>query len=86
MLSTKGFIKFFQKEYGLPASHRSRYGYLCTEGMELRTGLGDADPDTGEAFQLVKPVQPTHYKCPQSGVVLPVENPGVWVYPQGGKK
>jgi hypothetical protein len=54
--------------------------------MELRTGQEDTDPDTGEVFQMVKPVQPTHYKCPQSGVVLPVENPGVWVYPQGGEK
>ena len=25
---------------------------------------------------------PSHYKCPQTGVVLPVENPSVWVYPE----
>ncbi len=22
----------------------------------------------------------THFKCPQTGVALPVENPNVWVY------
>ena len=26
------------------------------------------------------PALPSHYKCPQTGAVLPVENPFVWVY------
>jgi hypothetical protein len=26
------------------------------------------------------PVLPTHYKCPQTGVALAVENSAVWVY------
>ena len=26
---------------------------------------------------------PSHYKCPQTGVCLHVENPSVWVYPDG---
>jgi len=43
--------------------------------------LGDViDPDTGEATEAVVAVLPSHYKCPQTGAVLPVENPAVWVY------
>ena len=33
--------------------------------------------------QSARPVHPSHYKCPQSGVCLEVENPAVWVYPDG---
>ena len=29
-------------------------------------------------------VLPSHYKCPQTGAALPVENPTVWVYPAEG--
>ena len=35
---------------------------------------------SGEVLIENRPVLPTHYKCPQSGAALPVENPEVWVY------
>jgi hypothetical protein len=43
------------------------------------------DPDTGEIVTTARWVLPTHYKCPQSGAVLPVENPEVWVYLDDGE-
>jgi hypothetical protein len=59
---------------------RSKFGYLCVEGMTFPTGEETADPDTGEIVPVRIPVLPSTYKCPQSGAALPVENPLVWVY------
>lgn len=84
VLATKGFIKFVRDgtPFGLPTS-RSKFGYLCVEGMRFPTGEADADAETGEIVPVLNPVLPTIYKCPQSGAALPVENPTVWVYPEG---
>lgn len=81
-LSTQGYIKFFRNstDYGLPSIGRSKFGYLCVEGMVLNTHAGEPDPDTGELPLRPLGVLPTHYKCPQSGAAMPVENPDVWVY------
>ena len=81
-LSTQGYIKFFRNstDYGLPSIGRSKFGYLCVEGMVLNTQAGEPDPDTGELPLRPLGVLPTHYKCPQSGAAMPVENPDVWVY------
>lgn len=81
VLATKGFIKFVRDgaPFGLPTS-RSKFGYLCVEGMAFPTGEETADPDTGEVVPVRIPVFPSTYKCPQSGAALPVENPLVWVY------
>ena len=80
-LSTQGYIKYFRnaQDYGLPPA-RTKFGYLCVEGMVLRLPAGEPDPDTGEVTLCELPVLPTHFKCPQSGAALPVENPEVWVY------
>ena len=87
VLTTKGVIKFVKgdaaSDLGL-ASDRSKYGYLCVEYMELATDGETVDPDTGEVGQAYVPVRPSHYKCPQTGALLPVENPAIWVYPEGG--
>ena len=87
VLTTKGVIKFVKgdaaSDLGL-ASDRSKYGYLCVEYMELATDGETVDPDTGEVGQAYVPVHPSHYKCPQTGALLPVENPAIWVYPEGG--
>jgi hypothetical protein len=49
--------------------------------MELSAAEPNVDPDTGEVIaDEPLPVLPTHYKCPQTGAVIPVENPSVWVY------
>ena len=84
VLATKGEIKFVRDghPFGLPRS-TSRFGYLCVEGMVFPTGEEEVDPETGEVRPGRIPVLPSTYKCPQSGAALPVENPAVWVYPEG---
>lgn len=68
VLMTQGQIKIFKnaRDYGLSFRHNAR-GFLCTKYMEL---LVD-----GELI----PVFPTHYKCKQTGAILPVEDPYHWV-------
>lgn len=80
-LATQGYIKYFRNasDYGLPPA-RTKFGYLCVEGMVLCSVVGEFDPDTGEVPMREVAVLPTHFKCPQSGAALPVENPDVWVY------
>lgn len=83
VLATKGFLKFRRdlSEHGFPAT-RSHFGYLCVEGMRFGR---DAviDPETGEVLDEAVPVLPSHYKCAHSGRAMEVENPAVWVYPEG---
>ncbi len=83
-LATQGYIKYFRNasDYGLPSIGRSKYGYLCVEGMILNLPIGPPNLDTGEITIKSLRVLPTHYKCPLSGAALPVENPEVWVYPE----
>lgn len=80
-LATQGYLKYFRNaaDYGLPPA-RTKFGYLCVEAMVLQMAIGPPDPQTGEVLIEDRPVLPTHYKCPQSGAALPVENPDVWVY------
>lgn len=82
--ATKGAVKFVRNAapYGLGPS-RSRFGYLCVEGMVMPIGGEEVDPETGEVTPVRVAVLPTHYKSPQTGALLEVENPHVWVYPEG---
>ena len=82
--ATKGFIKFVRdgSPYGTGAS-RSRFGFLCVEGMVMPMEGEEVDPDTGEVSPISVPVLPSHYKSAQTGALLEVENPLVWVYPEG---
>ena len=68
--ATKGYIKFFKnsKDYGLASAFRSKYGFMCVQDMLLQTQGGLQD------------ILPTEYKHPQTGALLPVENPHLWVY------
>ena len=88
VLTTKGVIKFVKadaaSDLGL-ATERSKYGYLCTEAMEFATGQDGVDPETGEIIPVLVRVRPSHYKCAQTGALLPVENPEIWVHPEGIK-
>ncbi len=43
-------------------------------------GKETIDTDTGEIIHSHLVVKPTYYKCPQTGAVLPVEDPDVWIY------
>lgn len=83
VLTTKGYVKFVRGAAATAldlATERSKYGYLCVEAMRLATSREHVDPDTGEISSELIDVLPSHYKCPHSGAVLPVENPSVWVY------
>ena len=83
VLTTKGHVKF--RRDGTAFGHavvRSRFGYLCVEGMRFGRET-EVDPETGEVLGEGLQVLPSHYKCPHSGVCLEVENPAVWVYPEG---
>lgn len=82
VLATKGYIKFFRNaaDYRLPSFGTSKFGYLCVEGMVARVPAGPVDTTTGEISLCEKLVLPTHFKCPQSGAPMPVENPAIWVY------
>jgi hypothetical protein len=84
VLATKGFVKFLRDPsgFGFPVT-RSRFGYLCVEGMQFGAPDEHVDPDTGEVTTSARPVLPSHFKCPQSGLCLQVESPAVWVYPEG---
>jgi hypothetical protein len=83
VLATKGYVKFTRDggPYGLPNA-RSKLGYLVIEGMQFPSGES-VDADTGEVTPAFIPVLPTHNKAAQTGAVLDVENPLVWVYPEG---
>jgi hypothetical protein len=83
VLTTKGHVKF--RRDGTAFGHavvRSRFGYLCVEGMRFGREA-EVDPETGEVLGEGIPVLPSHYKCPHSGVCLEVESPAIWVYPEG---
>ena len=81
VLATKGYIKFnLETAYKIA---RSKYGVMCVEGMVMPTGAEAVDPETGEMTRVMKPLLPTHFKESQTGVILPVENPEVWVYGKG---
>lgn len=84
--ATKGAVKFVRNAapYGL-GPLRSRFGYLCVEGMVMPMGGEEVDPETGEVTPVRVAVLPTHYKSPQTGALLEVENPHVWVYPEGDR-
>ena len=84
VLATTGLVKFLRdpSRFGFPVT-RSRFGYLCVEGMVFGAPIDAVDPTTGEVTTQTRPVLPSHFKCPQSGLSLQVENPAVWVYPEG---
>lgn len=79
--ATKGYVKFFKNadKYGFRKPVGSKFGYVCTEDMQLPKKV--ARDDKGDEVETVLfTIKPTHYKCAQSGIVLPVENPDIWVY------
>ena len=51
----------------------------------MMLGPEAVDDNTGEVTELV-PIKPTHYMHPETGHMLPVENPDVWVYQDDGNE
>jgi len=82
VLATHGYLKFVKNadNYGLSNPARSKYGYLCVENMYFGTGEGKVNPTTGEISPQLLAIYPSHYKCRETGTVLGVENPLVWVH------
>jgi hypothetical protein len=87
VLATKGYVTFVRgdraAELGLKPD-RSKFGYLCVREMELRTLEEVMDEETGELLPVFARVLPTNFMCPQTGALLPVENPEIWVDQDGG--
>ena len=78
VLATKGYIRFLRdgQDFGYPAA-RSRFGYLCVEGMVFGTEE-QVDPETGEVVAIGKPVVPSHFKSPANGACLEVNDTLNW--------
>ncbi len=89
VLATKGHVKFVRGkklgELGLKPT-KSKFGYICVRGMCLKTDAEVMDADTGEVIPEVVSVLPSDYMCPESGALLPVENPEIWVDQDGGSE
>jgi len=69
VLATKGYIKFTNEATSLGYERcRSKYGLICVENMEFTNSSGSKQS-----------VLPTHFKCPNTGAALPVENNKIWV-------
>ena len=87
VLATKGHVKFVRgdraAQLGLKRD-RSKFGYLCVRDMSLRTAEEMVDEETGEVLPAFARVLPTDFMCPQTGALLPVENPEIWVDQDGG--
>lgn len=86
VLATKGDIKFFNEPHPVTqqSTQGSDRGYLCVPDMRLGPITEIADEETGELCEEFIPVKPTHFKDKQTGALLPVEDPDVWVYADGG--
>ena len=78
VLATKGFVKFLRDAAASgsasPPTGRSS-AISASRAWQLRTAREEVDPDTGEITAAVRPVLPSHFKCPQSGRCLPGRKP-----------
>ena len=81
VLATKGYLRFLRDAtpFGYAAT-TSRFGYLVVEDMQCGPAEDSVDPQTGEITSSLRAVLPSHFKSPQTGAVLEVENPLVWTY------
>ncbi len=67
VLATKGYIKFSRNwsEFGL-LKISSKYGIMCVRGMKFTSN------------ETIKEILPTHFKCPNIGSVLEIEDREIW--------
>ena len=79
-LATQGKIKFSKDTslYGTKTPLRSKFGFLCVEGMQFDEGKTDIHPETGEMLMTLKTVYPTHYKCGLTSKALPMKDKRNW--------
>jgi putative DNA primase/helicase len=74
VLASQGFIRFNKDQPNI----KGKSGVMCVEGMLVPSEKGD--PETGEVVISFVPFLPTHYKYETGGVLLPVEDPNIWIY------
>ncbi len=81
-LATRGVVKFSKDTtlYKIKNPLRTKFGFLCVEGMQFSDGKTHVHPDTGETLVTLQPVFPTHYKCKQTADALPVKDKFNWDY------
>ncbi|APR98650.1 AAA family ATPase [Wolbachia endosymbiont of Folsomia candida] len=72
VLVAKGYIKFSRHNKN---AERSKYGILCVEGMEKKV-INQSNTDV----IMYEKILPTDYKSLESGSIVPVEDPSIWVY------
>ncbi len=79
ILASKGYIKFFKnpQKYNLSSNYKSQFGYLCVQDMLLN--ITEETNNAGKIIRKATTIKPTHYKCPQTGVLLPVEDENTWI-------
>lgn len=79
ILASKGYIKFFKnpQKYNLSSNYKSQFGYLCVQDMLLN--ITEKTNDAGGIIRKATTIKPTHYKCPQTGALLPVEDENTWI-------
>ena len=82
VLATKGHVKYVRgdeaRKLGLKIAG-VKFGYLCVKDMVLKSALEAIDAETGEVTSALLKVRPTDFMCPQTGALMPVENPDIWV-------
>ncbi len=80
VLATRGDIKFSKDTtlYRGNTPLRTKFGFLCVEGMHVPNGKSQVNSTTGETTVTLQPVYPTHYKCKQTAAALPVKDKFIW--------
>ena len=82
VLATKGHVKYVRgdeaRKLGLKIAG-VKFGYLCVKDMVLKSAAEAIDAETGEVTSALLKVRPTDFMCPQTGALMPVENPDIWV-------
>jgi len=83
-LATKGYIKYFRT---LPtdcpikkSASRSKYGFLCVEDMSYGVPPNSKNANNEEVEIEYYPILPSYYKNFETGGMLEMENPKIWIY------
>jgi hypothetical protein len=78
-----GFLGLDMLDDFIIRKQRNKELIAKAEGMEVPTDQTDVDPTTGEITPVFKRVLPTHFRSPSDGVLMPIEDPEVWIYHEG---
>ena len=59
---------------------RSKYGFLCVEDMSYGVPQNSKNTNNEEVENKYYPILPSYYKNFETGEMLEIENPKIWVY------